>query len=68
MYVKLRQEQAGFQRERGCTYKIFSLFIIEQGFELNAPLSNGFIDAKKAFDIIHRSAQYLGTMDYHRRL
>ena len=43
--VTLRQEQAGFQRGKGCMYQIFSLCnIIEQSTEWNAPLCIGFID------------------------
>ena len=51
---KLRQEQAGFQKRRGCTDQIFALRnIIEQTLEWNCPLYINFIDFKKAFDSIH---------------
>ena len=54
--VKLRQEQAGFRRVKGCTDQIFAVCnIIEQSIEWNAPLCIGFIDFKKAFDNIHHS-------------
>ena len=51
---KLRQEQAGFRKRRGCTDQIFALRnIIEQTLEWNCPLYINFIDFKKAFDSIH---------------
>ena len=58
--VKLRQEQAGFRRGKGCTDQIFVLRnIIEQSIEWNAPLCIGFIDFKKASDSIHHSTYRL---------
>ena len=49
--IKLRQEQAGFRRGKGCTDLIFALRnIIEQSIEWNAPLCIGFIDFKKVID------------------
>ena len=51
---KLRQEQAGFRKRRGCTDQIFALRnIIEQTLEWNCPLYINVIDFKKAFDSIH---------------
>ena len=51
---KLRQEQAGFRKRRGCTDQIFALRnIIEQTLEWNCPLYINFIDFKKAFDSVH---------------
>ena len=48
----LRDEQAGFRRERSCTDKIATLRIItEQPLEWNSGLSLAFIDFEKAFDI-----------------
>ena len=54
---RLRQEQAGFRKGRGCTDQIFALRnIIEQCLEWNSPLVINFIDFKKAFDSIHRNS------------
>ena len=53
--TKLREEQAGFRKGRGCMDQIFALRnIIEQCIEWNVPLFINFIDFKKAFDSIHR--------------
>jgi hypothetical protein len=55
--AKLRAEQAGFRRGRGCTDQIFTLRnIIEQCQEWKAPLYITYIDFKKAFDSIHRDS------------
>jgi hypothetical protein len=52
---RLRQEQAGFRKGRGCIDQIFALRnIIEQCLEWNAPLHINFIDFRKAFDSVHR--------------
>lgn len=53
--TKLRKEQAGFRKGKGCIDQIFALRnIIEQCLEWNAPLHIVFVDFKKAFDSIHR--------------
>ena len=53
--LKLREEQAGFRKGRGCIDQIFALRnIIEQCIEWNTPLFINFIDFKKAFDSVHR--------------
>ncbi len=53
--AKLRQEQAGFRRGRGCRDQVFALRnIIEQCLEWNAPLYINFVDFQKAFDSVHR--------------
>ena len=53
---KLREEQAGFRKRRGCIDQIFTLRnIIETCSEWNTPLHINFIDFQKAFDSIHRS-------------
>ncbi|KAL9953192.1 hypothetical protein ACROYT_G040569 [Oculina patagonica] len=53
--TKLRQEQAGFRRGRGCIDQIFALKnIIEQCIEWTTPLYINFIDFQKAFDSVHR--------------
>ena len=55
--VKLREEQAGFRKGRGCIDQIFALRnIIEQCIEWNVPLYINFIDFKKAFDSVHRES------------
>ena len=54
---KLREEQAGFRRERGCTDQIFALRnIIEQCSEWQRKLYVNFVDFEKAFDSIHRDS------------
>ena len=55
--TKLRPEQAGFRKGRGCIDQIFTLRnIIEQSIEWKAPLFLNFIDFKKAFDSVHRDS------------
>ena len=52
---KLRDEQAGFRKNRSCTDQIASLrIIIEQSLEWNASLYVNFIDYEKAFDSVDR--------------
>ena len=52
---RLRPEQAGFRKGRGCIDQIFALRnIIEQSIEWNSSLHINFIDFKKAFDSVHR--------------
>ena len=54
---KLREEQAGFRKNRGCIDQIFALRnIIEQTVEYNEQLHINFIDFKKAFDSLHRAS------------
>ena len=53
---KLREEQAGFRRGRGCVDQIFTLRnIIETCAEWNTPVHINFVDFQKAFDSIHRN-------------
>ncbi len=53
---KLREEQAGFRKGRGCIDQIFTLRnIIESCAEWNIPLHINFVDFQKAFDSIHRN-------------
>ena len=55
--VKLRPEQAGFRKGRGCIDQIFAFRnIIEQCIEWNVPLYINFIGFKKAFDSVHRES------------
>ena len=52
----LRDEQAGFRKNRSCTDQIAALrIIIEQSHEWNSPLIINFIDYEKAFDSIDRT-------------
>ena len=54
---KLREEQAGFRKGRGCIDQILALRnIIEQCLEWNKELHINFVDFKKAFDSVHRPA------------
>ena len=54
---KLREEQAGFRKGRGCTDQIFALRnIIEQCLEWNTPLFINFVDFRKAFDSVYRDS------------
>ena len=53
----LRDEQAGFQKERSCTDHIATLRItVEQSLEWNSPVFMTFMDYEKAFDSIDRVA------------
>ena len=52
---RIREEQAGFRAEKGCSDQIFAMRNIdEQCIEWNAPLFVNFIDFIKYFDSIHR--------------
>ena len=51
---KLRKEQVGFRRGKGCMQQILILRnIIDQGHEWNSPLFINYVDFSKAFDSIH---------------
>ena len=50
---KLRDQQAGFRRNRSCADQIASLrIVVEQSLEWNSPLYISFIDYEKAFDSV----------------
>ena len=52
---KLRDQQAGFRRNRSCADQIASLrIIVEQSIEWNSTLYINFIDFEKAFDSVDR--------------
>ena len=52
---RLRDEQAGFRKERACTDQIATLrIIIEQSIEWQSSLYVSFIDFEKAFDSVDR--------------
>ena len=54
---RLREEQAGCRKGKGCIDQTFALRnIIEQGTEWQRKLHINFVDFKKAFDSIHRNS------------
>ena len=56
---KLRDQQAGFRRNRSCADQIASLRIImEQSLEWNSPLYINFIDYEKDFDSADRETMW----------
>lgn len=53
--LKLRDQQAGFRRNRSCADRIASLcIIVEQSIEWNSTLYINFIDFEKAFESVDR--------------
>nr|KAG5692145.1 hypothetical protein BaRGS_020693 [Batillaria attramentaria] len=53
----LRDQQAGFRKDRSCTDQIATLrIILEQSLEWNSPLYVNFIDYEKAFDSVDRQS------------
>ena len=51
----LREQQAGFRKERSCTDQIATLrIIVEQSIEWNSSLYTCFVDFEKAFDSLDR--------------
>ena len=55
----LRDEKAGFRRDRSCTYQRATLrIIIKQSLEWNSGLYLAFIDFEKAFDSVDRDAMW----------
>ena len=62
---KLRKEQAGFRKHRGCIDQIFALRnIIEQCIEWQRQLYVNFVDFEKAFDSIHRESLWKILRNY----
>ncbi|KAL9978171.1 hypothetical protein ACROYT_G015662 [Oculina patagonica] len=52
---RLREEQAGFRKDRSCTDQIATLrIILEQSLEWNSPVYATFVDYEKAFDSVDR--------------
>lgn len=52
---KLRENQAGFRKNRSCGDQIATLrIIIEQSIEWNSPVYVNFIDFEKAFDSVNK--------------
>src|SRR5436190_6548151 len=59
MDSKLRNEQAGFRRNRSCTDQINTLrIIVEQSQEFRSPLHLVFVDFERAFDTLSHSAMW----------
>ncbi|VDP48879.1 unnamed protein product [Schistosoma margrebowiei] len=53
--AQIRDQQAGFLKDRSCTNQIATLRItVEQSFEWNSSLSINFIDYEKEFDSVDR--------------
>ena len=53
--LQLRDQQAGFRKDRSCIDQIATLrIILEQSLEWNSPLYVNFIDYEKAFDSLDR--------------
>ncbi|CAH8626502.1 unnamed protein product [Schistosoma haematobium] len=54
--AQLRDQQAGFRKDRSCTDQITTLrIIVEQSIEWNSSLYINFIDYEKAFDSVDRT-------------
>ncbi|VDP27475.1 unnamed protein product [Schistosoma margrebowiei] len=54
--AQLRDQQAGFRKDRSCTDQIAALrIIVEQSIEWNSSLYINFIDYEKAFDSVDRT-------------
>ncbi|VDO89804.1 unnamed protein product [Schistosoma margrebowiei] len=54
--AQLRDQQAGFSKDRSCTDQIATLrIIVEQSIEWNSSLYINFIDYEKAFDSVDRT-------------
>src|SRR4029434_11093095 len=62
---RLRDQQAGFRKDRSCTDHIATLrIIIEQSIEWNTSLYINFIDFEQAFDSLDRTGLW-HLMDYY---
>ena len=59
---KLREEQAGFMKGRGCIDQIFA--IIEQCIEWKIPLFINYIDFEKELDSVHRETLWNILISY----
>ncbi|VDP72059.1 unnamed protein product [Schistosoma mattheei] len=57
--AQLRDQQAGFRKNRSCTYQVATLrIIVEQSIELNSSLHINFTDYEKAFDGVDRTTPW----------
>ena len=56
---QLREQQAGFHKNRSCADQITTLrIILEQSLEWNSPLYINFVDYEKAFDRMDRQTRW----------
>ncbi|VDO57471.1 unnamed protein product [Schistosoma margrebowiei] len=54
--AQLRDQQAGFHKDRSCTDQVTTLrIIVEQSIQWNSSLYINFIDYEKAFDGVDRT-------------
>ncbi|VDP70976.1 unnamed protein product [Schistosoma mattheei] len=54
--AQLRDQQAGFRKDRSCTDQLATLrIIVEQSIEWNSSLYINFIDYEKSFDNMNRT-------------
>ncbi|VDO60396.1 unnamed protein product [Schistosoma margrebowiei] len=69
--AQLRDQQAGFRKDRSCTDQTATLrIIVEQSIEWNSSLYINFIDYEKAFDSVDRTTlwkllRYYGVPRMH---
>ncbi|VDO94907.1 unnamed protein product [Schistosoma margrebowiei] len=62
--AQLRDQQAGFRKDRSCTDQIATLrIIVEQSIEWNSSLYINFIDYEKAFDSVWTEQHYGNFFD-----
>ena len=62
---KLREEQAGFRKNKSCTDHIATLrIIIEQSIVWQSPLYINFTDSEKAFDSVDRDVIWMLMQHY----
>lgn len=62
---RLRENQAGFRRGRGCIDHIFTLrILIEKCLEFKIPAIITFVDFKAAFDSVHRPSLWRILREY----
>ena len=59
MDPELRDQQAGFRKDRSCTDQLSTLrIILEQSAEWNSSIYISFIDYEKAFDSVDRETTW----------
>lgn len=64
-HSKLRDQQAGFRKNRSCIDQIATLrIILEQSLEWNSPLYINFVDFEKAFDSVDGETLWRLLSDY----
>lgn len=63
--AQLRDQQAGFRKDRSCVDQIATLrIIVEQSLEWNSPLYINFVDYEKAFDSVDRGTLWMLLRHY----